>query len=311
MWDKSATGEFRGEVVDGRQAIRVAATQGPNAAQFVLRPDEVPGNPAPTNQSYRLRIEYHTDPGAEGYVHAQTHDENYAIIGRVVLKNQGPGWHTATASFKPEGKNFQIAIGSTRTAPGKFISISSFELIPEFVRPNDKLIYTLDLARVEPFRFKQQDGQPSDTDWRNKVPVGVYLHCWKKESVAEFRGEVSEGRPSIGVVNLNDNISSQILFQCDAGLGVPLRVDETYRVRMEYRMQNDAEGQVDVRNPHDNDYPSIANARLEPTDGKWRTVELTFRRPPNGTIDVCFVNNAVGEGNTLSVRSMEVYEVAK
>jgi hypothetical protein len=296
--------------VDGRAALRVSATRGTNAAQFVFRPSEVAGNKVTPDRSYLVRVEYHTEPGTEGYLHTQTRDD-YAMIGRMVLRNQGAGWQTTTGTIKPNGKDFQIAIGCTRTVPGKFVSIGRVELIPEGAAPaSDRLIYTLDLSRVQPFRFQQQDGQASDPDWRSKVPGGVYLHCWKKESVAEFRAEVTDSRASIGVANLNDNLSSQILFQFD-GLNVPVQAGETYRVRMEYRTMNDAEGRVDVRNPKNGDYPSVAGARLEGTDGKWKAVELTFRRPADGNIDVCIINNALGEGNILSVRSLEVFEVGK
>ena len=312
VWNKDATGEFRSEQVDGRPALRVSSNKGTNAAQLVFRPSESGSNKITPDRDYHIRIVYNTDPGIEGYVHTQSSRENdYAMIGRIVLKNQGAGWHTASGTIKPGGKDFQIAIGTTRTVPDKFVSIASVELIPESALPNDKLVYTFDLSRIQPFSFKFQDGQPADQDWRNKVPGGVYLHCWKKESVAEFRGDAADGKASIGVANLNDDNSSQILFQFDEGLNLPLRPGENYRIRLEYRTMNDAEGRADIRNPKGGDFSSIATGRLESTDGKWKTVDVAFRRPVDGKIDICIINNSVGEGNVLSIRSVEVFEVAK
>ena len=129
--------------------------------------------------------------------------------------------------------------------------------------------------------------------------------------MADFRGEVADGRASIGVANLNDNISAQILFQPDAGLNITFVPGRTYGVRLEYRALNDAEGRVDVRNPKANDFASIAGAHLSGTNGAWKTVDLTFRRSVDGSIDICVMNNAVGEGNILSIRSLEVFELEK
>jgi hypothetical protein len=171
-------------------------------------------------------------------------------------------------------------------------------------------IFSLDLSAVTPFNFTYQDGKPSEPDWRSKVPNGIYLQCWKKESVSLFRAEEIEGRVAMGVTNLNDDISSQMLLQFDDGLNVPLVAGKEYRVRLEYRTTNDADGRMFVRNPKGGDYSSIAEAPLSGTNGQWRWVETTFRRPVDGKIDICIVNNSVGEGNTLYFRGFEVIEVS-
>jgi hypothetical protein len=317
VWNKDAEGEFRSEPLGGRRALRVSATKGSNAAQFVFRPSNAPDNKVTLDRSYQVRIEYQSDPGIEGYVHVQARD-NYSMLVRIPLRSSGAGWHTAVGTIRPGGKDFQLAIGSTRTAPGKFLSIAQVELIPDGAAaapaapaalPVERPVFSLDLSKVAPFSFTYQDGQPGDPDWRNKVPSGVYLHCWKKESVAQFRAEVIDGRPALGVTNLNDTVSSQMLFQFDDGLTAAVRPGGEYRVRLEYRTTNDAEGRVHVRNPTGGEFPSIAEARLGGTDGKWRWAETTFRRPADGKIDLCVVNATIGEGNTLSVRGLEVLEI--
>ncbi|MCI0702157.1 MAG: hypothetical protein L0241_13825, partial [Planctomycetia bacterium] len=493
VWQKDSEGEFRSETVAGRPALRVCATKGTNAAQFVFRPFKIANTPVTPDRSYRVRIEYQADPGLDGYVHFQTR-EDYGWLGQVPLKNQGPGWHTATGIVRPNGKDFQVAIGSTRAAPGKFVSISLVELIPEsplpektaetviykldlsktkpFVQSNkgrtienpqppadapsgwnthswiadcthefiaekrgewmalgirlttgpntgrseamlyaggigvvpnrdytlrityqangqfadadirireeqtkrlrivgqkrltttngewatltvpykngntDKIqlefhhygplgngnelflcevelidtqvivanpgrsIFSLDLSTVAPFQFTYQDGAPSEPDWRSKVPAGIFLHCWKKESVSLFRAEEFEGRPALGITNLNDDISSQMLIQFDDGLNVPTVAGKEYRVRLEYCTTNEAAGRMVVRNPKGGEFGSIAETPLANTNGQWKWVETTFRRPADGKIDVCIINTTVGEGNTLYFRGLEVIELS-
>jgi serine/threonine protein kinase len=185
--------------------------------------------------------------------------------------------------------------------------------IPPVIAPTpgaraDRLVHAFDLAAVQPFKFVYEDGQPGEPNWRALVPVGVYLHCWKRESVSEFRFGADAGRTWIGVTNLNNDVSSQILFQLNEQLHLALEPGKQYRVRFEYRTTNEAEGEVFIRNPKNGDYSSIADARLDRTDGKWKPAELTFRCPGDGKIDVCIVNSAVGEGNALAVRSVEVFE---
>jgi hypothetical protein len=48
---------------------------------------------------------------------------------------------------------------------------------------------------------------------------------------------------------------------------------------------------------------------LPGTGGQWRTVEVTFRRPPDGKLDAILDNTTVGEGNTLYFRALEIFEV--
>jgi hypothetical protein len=136
------------------------------------------------------------------------------------------------------------------------------------------------------------------------------MHCWKKESVAEFRGEPDGGRPWIGVTNLNDELSSQILFQFDDGLSIPLISGKRYRLQLEYRTTGEAEGKLHIRNPKNGEFTVFAEAKLDRTEGKWKSLEITFRRPVGGKVDVCITNFAVGEGSLLAVRAVEVFEIA-
>ncbi|VTR93901.1 serine threonine protein kinase with pasta sensor : Putative uncharacterized protein OS=Gemmata sp. Wa1-1 PE=4 SV=1: Pkinase: WD40: WD40: WD40 [Gemmata massiliana] len=195
--------------------------------------------------------------------------------------------------------------GRFAVAGGRDHNVRIWPLPPAPVGP---LVYSFQFPQNMLFKSTFRDGEHGDTHASELTGKGIYLHCWKKESVAEFRGEVTEGRSWIGLTNLNTEVSSQILFQFDEGLNLPVLPGKKYRVSVEYRTTNDAHGVAQIRNPKEGEYPVLSEARLEGTDGKWKTIELTFQRSTGGKIDVCVLNNTVGEGNQLAVRTVEILE---
>jgi hypothetical protein len=264
------------------------------------------------NREYILRFEYQANGQFTGS-DVRIKSGNLRILGKM---NPTNGEWVSTAFRFRNGSDDKLQMEFHHYGPtgaGNELFIRDVELIDPEVRPVESAVsvFNLDFAKVTPFNFTYQDGAPGDPDWRSKLPHGIHLHCWKKESVAVFRAEPIDGRMALGITNLNDTLTGQILFQFDDGLNVPSRSGEEYRVRVEYRTLNDAEGRMQVRNPKDGEYPSIGAARMDKTDGKWRMVEATFRRPADGKVDICISNLAVGEGNTLFVRSFEVFELTK
>ncbi len=220
------------------------------------------------------------------------------LTGRELTCWRGEGWTDLISIVAARD-------GRSAAAGGRDRNVRVWPLPPA---PTDPLIYSFQLPTSAVFRSTFRDGDHSDPRVREQIGRGIYLHCWKRESVAEFQGDVTEARPWIGVTNLNDEVSSQVLFQFDEGLNLPVLPGKRYRVYVEYRTMNDAQGVVQIRNPRGDEYTSLAEARLEGTDGKWKTICMTFQRPNGGKIDVCVVNNAVGEGNQLAVRTVEVLE---
>ena len=172
----------------------------------------------------------------------------------------------------------------------------------------DRSLYSFDMSVIPSFTVKYQNGQLDDPSGGVPVPIGLLLHCWKKESVAEFRGGAESGRPWVGVTNLSEEPTSQIIFQFDEGLNVSLVPGRRYRVRLEYKTWNEAGGGMHIRNPKGDEFPSLTHVRLDRTGDKWHTAEATFRRPADGKIDVCISNSVVGEGNMLAIRSLDVFE---
>jgi serine/threonine protein kinase len=311
-WIAECTHEFLAEQRDGRMALGIRLTTGPTTGK---RPEAMlyaGGIDVAPNREYVLKFEYQANgqfAGADVRIRSGT----LRILGKMNPTNGE--WVPAAYRFRT-GSTDKLQLEFHHYGPtgaGNELFVREVELIDPEVRPVESAVslFSLDFSRVSPFNFTHQDGAPGDPDWRSKLPHGIFLHCWKKESVAVFRGEPIDGRMTLGVTNLNDTLSGQMLFQFDDGLNVPLRAGEEYRVRVEYRTMNDAEGRMQVRNPKDGTYPAIGATRLDKTDGRWRTAEVTFRRPADGKVDVCVENLAVGEGNTLSVRSLEVFEVVK
>ncbi len=133
-------------------------------------------------------------------------------------------------------------------------------------------------------------------------PSGVFVDCWNAASVAEYRAGEVEGRAGLGVTNLNDTLSSQVLVR-DLG---ELKAGERYRAKIEYLTKNDAKGKAQLRKPKDG-YFSVAATDLAGTGGRWRTATIDFVRPDAETeIDLQITNTTVGEGNTLYIHKVEI-----
>src|SRR5204862_232674 len=83
----------------------------------------------------------------------------------------------ATAAVQPGGKGFQVAIGSTKAAPGKFVSVARVELVAAgapaaAAPPSAAPLFALDLSRLTPFTTTFQDGQHGNFEWQSRVPAG-------------------------------------------------------------------------------------------------------------------------------------------
>jgi WD40 repeat protein/tRNA A-37 threonylcarbamoyl transferase component Bud32 len=223
-----------------------------------------------------------------------------AETGRELKSWRGPEWSELICLMPSAHGAFAAAGGRDRTV----------RLWSPTNLPTDRLVHAFDLSRGCTFRSLYQTGHPVDRALVELATSGVFLHCWKKESSAEFVGELDDGRSWVGAANLGEEPSSQILFQFNEAVTVQTVPGKRYRVRFEYRTQTEAEGRAQVRNPKNGEQPSVTEARLPRTDGQWRPIELVFRRPPDGKIDLCITNTAVGADNVLAVRSVEVFETA-
>jgi hypothetical protein len=166
-------------------------------------------------------------------------------------------------------------------------------------------VYTFEAGALPPGKFTVENQK---TLGENFFPAGFLGHCWKNESVAEFRSGEVAGSRAFGATNFNDTLSSQVIVNLEGALGVSLTRGAEYRVRIEYRAANDAEGKVAIREPGPS-YKTLAQVQLSRGSDSWKSAEFTFRKDVDKKLDLLIENMAVGEGNTLWVRKFEIFEV--
>lgn len=322
VWNQGSEGEFVGRTEDGQFVLTVSAILDKHAAQFAFDPKNAGLSILEPNRDYEARFEVRVDEGLTGYATVQNVGGDWTQIATTGLTGTGGAWKSVAVPFKLKpNQNPQFTVGPTVTLPGKSIALRGFEIVepggsatssvprtPARTVQAGKSVFALDLAAVKSFRSTFQDGQPNDPEWSTRWPSGVYAHCWKKESVAEFRGDMTDRGPALGITNLNDALSSQILIQLEGPQKPALEANKEYLVKVEYRATNDAVGKFWARLPGP-DYTSVATAELASTNGQWQTIEFTFRRGEK-PIELGLENTAVGEGNTLAIRAVEVFTLA-
>jgi hypothetical protein len=171
------------------------------------------------------------------------------------------------------------------------------------------VIYSLDVNAIPPFRvikeqFTRTSGEPES------LPVGVGCQSWRAGAIGEFRCQKLQDGPVLQVTNLNDLMSGQFYFELDREMKLPLQPGKAYRVKVGYRTENDAAGVIHVQTLPG--FTIIASMGLPKTDEKWRIASLSFVRPsaPEGLeLRLVIDNTTVGEGNTLSIRSVQLVEL--
>jgi tRNA A-37 threonylcarbamoyl transferase component Bud32 len=173
---------------------------------------------------------------------------------------------------------------------------------PPQAAPGRQPIISIDFTGIPEYRGYFSDGKFTDGGPVG-VPAGVRLWCWRPESVAQFR--VSGG--AVGQTNLNPTRSAEFKFFLDEFVKQPLRADGRYEVRFEYKTDNDAHGQAAAMTER-SEY--FHRETLPSTGGEWRLIEFTISPRPDSLTHVMVANRAVGEGNTLWVRSFQVFDSA-
>lgn len=168
--------------------------------------------------------------------------------------------------------------------------------------PDGPVVTSIDFSMMKPgifpfanFKYKNNNAP--------RLPAGCFVNCWKATSVAEFRVEEIEGKTGIGITNLNNDNTAQILVP---NLG-NLVAKENYRARVEYFTTNDAIGKMKVRIVG-GEYPTVNGIDLTNTQGKWKTASFDFTPPSGSPLDLRISNTIIGEGNRLTVRKIEILE---
>ena len=157
----------------------------------------------------------------------------------------------------------------------------------------------------KPFRFTSE-GSNVTSGTKPNLPNGVSLHCWKPKSVAQFVGADSGDGLTVGLTNLNDETSSQFLAQLEYDLDVKLVTGKRYAVRVDYRTVNEGAGNVTLQSE---EYSIVQTTPLEATAGAWQTKDALFSRQEGKPIRIAINSTGIGEGNTLGIRRVTVFEV--
>ena len=78
------------------------------------------------------------------------------------------------------------------------------------------------------------------------------------------------------------------------------------RGTIDYRTVNESAGNVTLQSE---EYSIVQTTPLETTYGAWSTNEVSFTRQAGKPIRIAVNSTGVGEGNTLGIRRITVYEV--
>ncbi|MBY0455850.1 MAG: hypothetical protein K2V38_00785, partial [Gemmataceae bacterium] len=306
-WQDDAVAEYFADDAAGRMALGIRGVSGNGSAMLLTPPV------AFSTRHVRITLDYHTEDGVRNF-HLKflpTTTRYLTAYSVRFLPSTGGQWRTVTFDAVLVGTGGQFEFHNAEVGPRSRARLGAFvvrEGQPEPPLRTDGLrsVDRFDLSGLKPFRANF----PSDPDaagWRDRWTDEVLGHCWRKESAVEFAVEATDRGPAIGVTNLNDVLSSQILFnlgRARAGL-VP---GKRYHARAEYRTRGDGFGQLTVRNPKDGDYPTISAKLLDLTNGEWKSSFVTFVAPATGGTDLIIENLTVGAGNTVFVRALEVFE---
>jgi serine/threonine-protein kinase len=276
-------------------------------------------------QYVRMRVTYRTSGKGRGNIYFQNSDD-HKVFDRASLPNSNNEWKTVELVTQRKEHPLRCVVDTSEQGSGNTLYVRSITVAavgePHAAAvappPNPALdpgtwaegatLYSLDVPKIPQFRTQKEKSKRLGGD-TEQLPKGVGCQCWKEGAVGEFRRDVQDGVPALGVTNLNNEKSSQFFFQLEAAMGLTLQPGKAYRVKVKYRTDNEAAGIVLVHVAPS--YKIIASAKMD-SASQWKTATMSFVRPPaEDKVDVRMVidNTTVGEGNTLWFRSLELVEL--
>ncbi len=316
-YGRDAEMEFFADVFGGRTAVGVRNTAGTPSAMLLTPTFDS------TAASVRLRVEYQASAQKERFVVKFRPNDNSGAWEVARPEPTGDAWRADEFVVDLKGApGGCFEFHNSDDAPTAALRVCALVLtelpapvaVPPLTGPDGKgwtegkSVYSLDVAKIPAFRVtKEKDGRVSGEP--EKLPNGLSCLVYREKGVGEFRRDTFEGSPALGLTNLNDAKSAQFYFSLEGALKVQLTPGRTYRVKVSYRTAGDATGSAAVHTP---DYKAIVSAALAPSGGEWKTATATFVRAPLAAgVDVRLGidNTAVGEGNTVWFRSVEIVEL--
>ncbi len=318
-WDSRTQMEFSADPTDGGPALAIRNVEGPGSAMLFTPQFECQSGVC------RLRIEYSATVG-QGMFNVRFKSVGNTPVWDVGKPTTGgTGWRTVeyvVSSRGAAGGGFEfhnndgtsdgvvriraaaVTVAPAGTPPP---TATTSTAAPNLDKWKDKAtIFKLEMTGIAPFRI-QKEGEKLLGGDAEVLPPGLYVHCWKPTATSEFRCEDVESVRALGVTNLSDEKSGQIVFDLEDKLRVNLTPGTTYRVKVDYLTRNEATGHLALLNPQ---FTAEVSSDLPNTDGKWGTKSMTFVRQ-DVPLRLMLDNSSVGEGNTLFIRSIEVIELEK
>jgi hypothetical protein len=181
------------------------------------------------------------------------------------------------------------------------------ETPPNVVPGNEVLVYRFDPAEVGEFRVRQKGGAVLEGK-KGPMPKGIAIYTLK-EAEAEFEVGKSESTPIFAITRRAAGGDTHVAFELERetssqGMGLKLKPDTDYKVRVKYRTDGAAQIGVGV---HSLSYKGGSNKTFGATGGKWSTVDLAFHRAEEPMRLTIWVTG--GTDVQVALGSVEVLEV--
>jgi serine/threonine protein kinase len=312
--------------IQGSQALSFANLNDVRSAQVAIdleKPDGL-GLTLEPGQQVRLRVTYLTLGQGRGQMYFQSYDD-WKLLASRTLPNVHD-WNTVDLVVTRGNRPIQCVIETRETGASNAIAIRTITVtaVQHPTRANSSarrvtadiskwvegsVIYSLDVQAIPPFRvIKEQFNRINGEE--EQLPWGVGCQAWKDGAIGEFRCEKLYDVPVLSVTNLNEVKSGQFFFELEQELKLSLQPGKAYRVKIGYSTANEATGVVYLQTCQD--FKIFASRNLPQTNGQWKTASVSFVRPPaheRVPVRMVIENTSVGEGKTLSIRSVQLVEL--
>jgi serine/threonine-protein kinase len=333
-WKAETESEWVCGPVAGDQALGLTNLNDVSSAQIGIELEYPNGTPKFLPGQYvRMRVTYRTSGKGYGTIYFQNVSD-FKVYDRTELPNSNGEWRTVELLTQRKDSPLRCLVDTSGQGAGNTLFVRSVTVAAISERPvaqapvpdpapapktdpaldpatwaEGAVVYSLDVSKIPAFRTQKEQGKRLGGD-NEQLPPGIGCQCWKEGAVGEFRRAALDGVPVLGVTNLNDQKSGQYFFGLEDGMKLSLHPGKAYRVKVGYRTDNDAVGDTVVQVAPG--YKGIAQAHMGSATNQWKTAAVSFVRPPaeeKVEIRVVIDNTAVGEGNTLWFRSVEIVEL--
>jgi serine/threonine-protein kinase len=334
-WKAETQSEWNCGPAADAKALSITNLTEPVSAQIGIELERGAAQEFAPGQVLRAVVTYRTTGTGSGRIYFQTATDRTVPASADLPRSVGK-WNTAEMVYVRGSEPLRLLVDSSAVGKGNALLVRSVTVAavgpprPELLsaaapvpsqpapkqvpkaEPDNRVegatVFKFDAADVPAFRNTKERTARVSGD-AEQLPAGIGCQCWKEGATGEFRRDTFAGAAALGVTNLSDLGSGQFLFSLEEGLNVALEPGKAYRIKATCRTANEAKGALNVQLVPG--FKTAASAQID-TGSAWQTVAANFVRPPaEDAVKVRFVidNFAVGEGNTLWVKSVEVVEL--